>query len=67
VNANRNLWHVDFGTMQFLAAIGNQLTVVNIRIAGEPCSACGFLPQAPPRPVPILDGELANDSVELIA
>jgi superfamily II DNA or RNA helicase len=29
-----------------------------IRIAGEPCSACGFLPQAPPRPVPILDGDL---------
>ena len=29
-----------------------------IRIAGEPCSACGFLPQRPPRPVPIGDGEL---------
>jgi DNA repair protein RadD len=29
-----------------------------IRIAGEPCPACGFLPQAPPRPVRIGDGEL---------
>jgi superfamily II DNA or RNA helicase len=29
-----------------------------VRIAGEPCSNCGFLPQAPPRPVPILDGDL---------
>jgi superfamily II DNA or RNA helicase len=29
-----------------------------IRIAGEPCPSCGFLPQAPPRPVPILDGDL---------
>ena len=29
-----------------------------IRIAGEPCSACGFLPQRPPRPVPIGDGDL---------
>src|SRR5262249_17790671 len=29
-----------------------------IRVAGEPCSNCGFLPQAPPRPVPILDGDL---------
>ena len=29
-----------------------------IRIAGEPCPSCGFLPQAPPRPVPIRDGDL---------
>ena len=29
-----------------------------IRIAGEPCCACGFLPQRPPRPVPIGAGEL---------
>jgi hypothetical protein len=29
-----------------------------IRIAGEPCSACGFLPQRPPRPVAIGDGDL---------
>jgi superfamily II DNA or RNA helicase len=29
-----------------------------IRVAGEPCPSCGFLPQRPPRPVPILPGEL---------
>jgi DNA repair protein RadD len=29
-----------------------------IRIAGEPCCACGFLPQRPPRPVAIGDGDL---------
>src|SRR5262249_22804776 len=29
-----------------------------IRVAGEPCPSCGFLPQAPPRYVPILDGDL---------
>ena len=29
-----------------------------VRIAGEPCSHCGFLPQRPPRAVPIADGEL---------
>jgi superfamily II DNA or RNA helicase len=29
-----------------------------IRIAGEPCPACGFLPQAPPKPIAISDGEL---------
>jgi DNA repair protein RadD len=29
-----------------------------IRIAGEPCFACGFLPQRPPRAVPIGAGEL---------
>ena len=29
-----------------------------IRIAGEPCCACGFLPQRPPRPVPIRAGDL---------
>ena len=29
-----------------------------IRVAGEPCSSCGFLPQAPPRPVPISAGDL---------
>ena len=30
----------------------------SVRIAGEPCSHCGFLPKPPPRPVPIHDGEL---------
>jgi DNA repair protein RadD len=29
-----------------------------IRVAGEPCSHCGFLPQRPPRAVFISDGEL---------
>jgi DNA repair protein RadD len=29
-----------------------------IRIAGEPCSACGFLPAPPPRYVPIAAGDL---------
>jgi len=29
-----------------------------IRVAGEACPHCGFLPQRPPRPVPFLDGEL---------
>jgi DNA repair protein RadD len=29
-----------------------------IRTAGEPCGACGFLPQPPARPVAVLDGEL---------
>jgi superfamily II DNA or RNA helicase len=29
-----------------------------IRIAGEPCPACGFLPQKPPRAVAIGDGDL---------
>jgi hypothetical protein len=29
-----------------------------IRVAGEPCSACGFLPQRPPRPVAIGEGDL---------
>ena len=29
-----------------------------IRIAGEPCCACGFLPQRPPRAVPIVAGDL---------
>jgi superfamily II DNA or RNA helicase len=29
-----------------------------IRVAGEPCPSCGFLPQAPPKPVPFCDGEL---------
>jgi DNA repair protein RadD len=29
-----------------------------IRVAGEPCSACGFLPAPPPRYVPIVDGDL---------
>jgi superfamily II DNA or RNA helicase len=29
-----------------------------MRIAGEPCGHCGFLPQRPPRPVPFGDGEL---------
>ena len=31
-----------------------------IRVGGEPCPSCGFLPQRPPRPVPIGDGELAE-------
>ena len=30
----------------------------SVRVAGEPCSHCGFLPQRPPQPVPIHDGEL---------
>ena len=29
-----------------------------VRVAGEACFHCGFLPQRPPRPVPIRDGEL---------
>jgi DNA repair protein RadD len=29
-----------------------------IRTAGEPCPHCGFLPQRPPKPVPIGDGDL---------
>jgi DNA repair protein RadD len=29
-----------------------------IRVAGEPCSHCGFLPQRPPRAVVIADGNL---------
>jgi hypothetical protein len=29
-----------------------------IRVAGEPCPSCGFLPQAPPKPIHIGDGEL---------
>jgi superfamily II DNA or RNA helicase len=29
-----------------------------IRIGGEPCPNCGFLPQRPPKPVPIGDGDL---------
>jgi DNA repair protein RadD len=31
-----------------------------MRVAGEPCPACGFLPAPPPRPVPIGDGELGH-------
>jgi DNA repair protein RadD len=31
-----------------------------IRVGGEPCPNCGFLPAPPPRPVPFLDGELAE-------
>jgi DNA repair protein RadD len=31
-----------------------------IRVAGEPCSHCGFLPQRPPRPIRHEDGELAE-------
>jgi superfamily II DNA or RNA helicase len=30
-----------------------------VRIAGQPCWHCGFLPQRPPRAAPIRDGELA--------
>jgi DNA repair protein RadD len=29
-----------------------------VRIAGEPCWHCGYLPQRPPRPVEVEDGEL---------
>jgi hypothetical protein len=29
-----------------------------VRVAGEPCFHCGFLPQRPPRAVDIYDGEL---------
>jgi superfamily II DNA or RNA helicase len=29
-----------------------------LRLAGEPCPHCGFLPQRPARPIPIRDGEL---------
>jgi superfamily II DNA or RNA helicase len=29
-----------------------------LRIAGEPCPHCGFLPQRPPRAIPIRDGDL---------
>jgi DNA repair protein RadD len=29
-----------------------------LRTGGEPCPCCGFLPVAPPRPVPIIDGDL---------
>ena len=29
-----------------------------VRVAGEACFHCGFLPQRPPRPVPIRDGDL---------
>jgi DNA repair protein RadD len=30
-----------------------------IRIAGEPCQACGFLPQRPPQSIVFRDGDLA--------
>ena len=30
-----------------------------VRVAGEPCSHCGFLPQRTPRDVPFEDGELS--------
>jgi superfamily II DNA or RNA helicase len=30
-----------------------------LRLAGQPCPACGFQPQRPPRAVPIADGDLA--------
>ena len=29
-----------------------------VRLGGEPCPHCGFLPQRPPRDVPVADGEL---------
>jgi DNA repair protein RadD len=29
-----------------------------LRVGGQPCPHCGFLPAPPPRPVPILDGDL---------
>jgi superfamily II DNA or RNA helicase len=31
----------------------------SVRVAGEPCSYCGFLPQRPPRGVSFQDGDLA--------
>jgi superfamily II DNA or RNA helicase len=31
-----------------------------VRVGGEPCPNCGFLPQRPPKPVPFGDGELAE-------
>jgi DNA repair protein RadD len=31
-----------------------------IRVAGEPCGHCGFLPQRPPRSIRFRDGELAE-------
>jgi DNA repair protein RadD len=31
-----------------------------VRVGGEPCPHCGFLPQRPPQPVPITDGDLAE-------
>ena len=31
-----------------------------IRVGGEPCPSCGFLPQRPPKPVAFGDGELAE-------
>ena len=31
-----------------------------IRVGGEPCPSCGFLPQRPPRAVVFADGELAE-------
>ena len=31
-----------------------------VRVAGEPCSVCGFLPQPAPRAVDIVDGELGE-------
>ena len=29
-----------------------------VRVAGEPCSCCGYLPQRPPRAVDFIDGDL---------
>jgi DNA repair protein RadD len=31
----------------------------SMRVAGEKCQHCGFLPQRPPKPVPFKDGDLA--------
>jgi DNA repair protein RadD len=31
-----------------------------VRVAGEPCPHCGFLPQRPPKPVVFADGDLAE-------
>jgi DNA repair protein RadD len=31
-----------------------------IRVGGEPCPACGFLPQRPPRSITFADGDLAE-------
>jgi superfamily II DNA or RNA helicase len=31
-----------------------------IRVGGQPCGACGFLPQRPPRAITFVDGDLAE-------
>jgi hypothetical protein len=32
----------------------------SLRVAGEPCPHCGFLPQRPPKPIVFADGDLAE-------